>query len=170
MRILHTSDWHLGRVTYNQSRAADHDAVLTEIIALAREHRPDLICNTGDLFDHARPSYDDMGKAITVLQELATIAPVVVLCGNHDSALLFGLFSQLLAADSRIHLVAKPLLASEGGILQFPAADGTTLRLAVLPFVHSNRFIDAFDDPATWQSNGCGSFEGALKWCVTRDS
>jgi len=152
VRILHTSDWHLGRVTYNHSRAADHDAVLTEIIALAREHRPDLICHTGDLFDHARPSYSDMGKAITVLQELAAIAPVVVACGNHDSALLLGLFTQLLGANSRIHFITAPRPGHDG-VLRFPGPDGTILRLAALPFVHANRFIDPFDDPATWQGN-----------------
>ncbi len=57
MRLLHISDWHLGRTTYNTSRAEDHDAVIGEILAYAREHRPDLIVHTGDLFDAVRPAY-----------------------------------------------------------------------------------------------------------------
>src|SRR5262245_11895481 len=139
MKVLHVSDWHLGRLTYREPRASDHDVVLAEIVALARAERPDLVCHTGDLFDQRRPSYPDMARGITALQELAAVAPVVVVCGNHDSPRLFEVFAQLLGPDSHIHFVAEPRLPTEGGILRFPAADGTILRLGVLPFVHANR-------------------------------
>ncbi len=152
MRVLHVSDWHLGRVTYNEPRSVDHDTVLTEIIAVARSEKPELIVHSGDLFDHARPSYPDMSKATTVLKELAAVAPVVVVCGNHDSPLLFQLFAQLLGPDSGIHFIDKPRDPDQGGILRFHGADDTVLRLAVLPFVHSNRAIDAFDDPHHWRA------------------
>ena len=51
MKLLHLSDWHLGRETYNTSRAEDHDAVIGEMLGYAREHKPDLIVHTGDLFE-----------------------------------------------------------------------------------------------------------------------
>ncbi|SEF38408.1 exonuclease SbcD [Amycolatopsis pretoriensis] len=153
MKLLHVSDWHLGRVTYNESRAIDHDAVLGEIIALARREKPDLIVHSGDLFDHARPSYQDMSKATTVLQELAAVAPVVVVCGNHDSPLLFNVFAQLLGPDSGIHFVDKARAPSDGGILRFPTSDGFVARVAALPFVNANRYVDAFDDPGSWRGD-----------------
>lgn len=151
MRVLHVSDWHLGRTTYKESRASDHDAVLAEIIGLARTERPDLICHTGDLFDQARPSYPDMVRGIAALQDLAAVAPVVVVAGNHDSPMLFTVFGQLLGPGSRIHFVPEPCRPSDGGVLRFPGADGTTLRLGVLPFVHANRIVNAFDDPEDWR-------------------
>ncbi len=150
MKLLHTSDWHLGRLTYGQSRAADHDAVLTEIIDIARDTRPDVICHTGDLYDRPRPADADLLRGIDALQELAAIAPVVVVCGNHDSTMLFKAFNRLLGRGGRLRFIGRPRLPDDGGVLHFPTADGAVLRLAVLPFVHANQTIDAFADPAQW--------------------
>lgn len=172
MRVLHVSDWHLGRVTYNEPRSVDHDTVLSEIITLARGEKPDLIVHSGDLFDHARPSYPDMSKATTVLKELAAVAPVVVVCGNHDSPLLFQLFAALLGPDSGIHFIDKPRDPDKGGVLRFHGADDTVMRLAVLPFVHSNRAIDAFDDTHHWRTayaERIGRMERALTTALLRD-
>ncbi|MGO1053722.1 metallophosphoesterase family protein [Crossiella sp. CA198] len=152
MKILHTSDWHVGRTTYGQSRSVDHDSVLQEIITLARSERPDLIVHSGDLFDHARPSIEDMGKVVTVLKEVAAIAPVVVVRGNHDSAAMFQFFSHAFGIDHGIHFVDEPRNPDAGGVLRFPCGDGTGLRLAVLPFVHANRVVDAFDDVNHWRA------------------
>jgi len=152
VKLLHTSDWHLGRVTYNESRAEDHDTVLAEILGYAREHRPDLIVHTGDLFDLVRPAYTDLARGVTALQELAVIAPVVVLCGNHDSPALFDLLAQLVGPDSPIRFVSRARPPEQGGILHFPTANGEAVRLAPLPFVHANRMLDGFEDPATWSA------------------
>lgn len=152
MRLLHVSDWHLGRLTYGEPRAADHDEVLREIVDIAREERPDLVLHTGDLFDAARPAYADMLRAIQVLEELAAIAPVVVLAGNHDSPTLFHLFERLLGGSGRIRFVDKARAPAQGGILQFGAKDGSRVRVAALPFVHANRAVDAFEEPSAWMT------------------
>ncbi|MGW4215228.1 metallophosphoesterase family protein [Lentzea sp. NPDC004789] len=146
MRILHTSDWHLGRITDKEPRFADHVAVLAEIAAIARDEAPDVIIHSGDLFDHPRPSYKDMVKASEVLRELAQTAPVVVICGNHDSPDLFRFIASWLGPDSRIRFVDRPVTAADGGILNFVGADGVELRLAVLPYVHPNRIMHAYED------------------------
>ncbi len=150
MKLLHTSDWHLGRVTYNQSRAPDHDAVLAEIIELAREQRPDLVVHSGDLFDVPRPAYQDIERGLVALQELAGIAPVVVVAGNHDSPALFRIFQKLLGPASRIRFIDKPRVPEDGGILDYPLANGERIRVAPLPFIHQNRFIEGFSMPETW--------------------
>src|SRR5919197_407846 len=51
MRLLHVSDWHIGRQTYRCSRVPDHEGALGEIVELAREARPHLVLHTGDVFD-----------------------------------------------------------------------------------------------------------------------
>jgi DNA repair protein SbcD/Mre11 len=152
VKLLHTSDWHLGRITYNEPRAQDHDRVLAEILAYAREHRPDLIVHTGDLFDLVRPAYTDLARGITALQELAVVAPVVVLCGNHDSPALFDLLAQLVGPDAPIRFVSRARPPEQGGILHFSTVDGEVVRLAPLPFVHANRMLDGFENPATWSA------------------
>jgi DNA repair protein SbcD/Mre11 len=152
MRLLHLSDWHLGRATYNVSRTADHDAVIGEMLAYAREHKPDLIVHTGDLFDVVRPAYPDMARALNALQDLAVASPVVVLCGNHDSPALFDLFAQLIEDKSPVRFVSRARLPGQGGILTFPTEAGEVIRLAPLPFVHANRLLDGFEAPGTWSA------------------
>lgn len=172
MRLLHTSDWHLGRTTHGVSRAVDHDTVLAEIVTAAREHRPDLIVHSGDLFDQVRPSYPDIATALDVLGELAEVAPVVVICGNHDSPQLFRILGRALGPNRGIHLVDEPRNPSGGGVLRFPGPDYTQLRLGVLPFIHPNRFVDAFDDPATWRgayADRVGAMERAIADELARD-
>src|SRR5215470_5110120 len=148
MKLLHVSDWHVGCALYNQSRSPDHEMVLNEIITIARDERPDLIVHSGDLFHFHRSSIPDQHLAITMLQELEAVAPVVVICGNHDSPALFRLFSMLQGPDSGIHFIDQPRDPGDGGVLHFTARDGTVVRLGVLPFVHANRAVDAFDDVA----------------------
>ncbi|HEX2463242.1 MAG TPA: exonuclease SbcCD subunit D [Thermoanaerobaculia bacterium] len=147
MRVLHTADWHIGRVLHNQPRRIDHERVLAEIVAIARDRRPDLILHAGDLFDALRPSYEDITLGLDTLRELAEVAPTVVLCGNHDSPVLFRIFQKLLGPASRLRFVDRARLPDAGGILDFPVGD-RRLRLAPLPFVHQNRLLEAFEDPA----------------------
>ena len=77
MRLLHVSDWHIGRQTYRCSRVPDHEAALTEIVELAREARPHLVLHTGDVFDGFRPGYAEMAFAVEALEELAAQKPGV---------------------------------------------------------------------------------------------
>jgi DNA repair protein SbcD/Mre11 len=150
MRLLHVSDWHVGRQTYRCSRAPDHEAVLEEIVELAREVRPHLVLHTGDVFDGLRPGYAEMTFAVLALEELAALAPVVVLAGNHDSPALFRLFDRLQGPDPRIRFVDRVRPPREGGVLDLPGAEGEVIRTAFLPFVHANRMVDRFEDATTW--------------------
>src|SRR5690348_11328932 len=81
LKILHTSDWHLGKTTWGHTRHPDHEAVLAEIIDIAAAERPDLILNAGDLFDQQRPPVQAMKLATEVLRALSAIAPVMVISG-----------------------------------------------------------------------------------------
>lgn len=150
MKLLHVSDWHLGRTTHGASRAADHDAVIDEMVDNARAFGPDLVLHTGDLFDSVRPGYDELHRAIDALERLAALAPVVVLRGNHDSGALFSVFGRLLGPSRRITFVDRARRPRDGGILGFETAAGHRVRLAALPFVHANRMVTAFEDARRW--------------------
>jgi len=152
VRLLHVSDWHLGRRTYNVSRAADHDRVLAEILDLARATRPQLIIHSGDLFDAQRPGYPDLERGVSALQELSALAPVVVVAGNHDSPALFRLFARLLGTNGGISFVDRARPPDDGGILEFPGDRDEVVRLAPLPFVHANRLVEQFEEPETWMA------------------
>lgn len=152
MRLLHTSDWHLGKTAVGRHhRDRDFDAVLAEIIAIAHDVQPDLIVHSGDLFDGIRPAVPDMVRGIRALQGLAHVAPVAVLAGNHDSPMLLQLFNLVAngldtdttaAGTHRITFVDEAGPLGRGHILDYPARGGTErIRLAALPFVHANRVI-----------------------------
>ncbi len=142
-RLLHTSDWHLGASLYRHSREEDFDAVLAEIAAIARESKPDLIVHSGDLFHSFRPGARDLLRAMRALDELADVAPTVVIAGNHDSPAYFE-FLNLVSGPSRgrgLYFVDRFRPGREGGVLTFDACGGEQrMRLAVMPFVHPNQF------------------------------
>ena len=69
-RILHTSDWHLGRQIGRFRRDSEVDAVLNEINGIADDFHPDLIVHSGDLCDSPRPGLDDMRRAAQALRRL----------------------------------------------------------------------------------------------------
>ncbi|MET7639855.1 exonuclease subunit SbcD [Streptomyces sp. NPDC005438] len=141
-RLLHTSDWHLGRSLYRRSRDEEFDAVLAEIVSIAQESKPDLIVHTGDLFDSPRSSREKL-RAVRVLDQLAAVAPTVVVAGNHDSPDDFELLRYLTgpARGRGLFFIDRFREPEDGGVLTFDTCGGQQrIRLAVMPYVHPNRF------------------------------
>ncbi|ELY4520574.1 exonuclease subunit SbcD [Cronobacter muytjensii] len=98
MRILHTSDWHLGQNFYAKSRAAEHEAFLDWLLGAAIEHQVDAIIVAGDIFDTgAPPSYARELYNRFVVKLQATNCPLIVLGGNHDSVATLNESRELLA-------------------------------------------------------------------------
>ena len=58
MKILHTSDWHLGRQFHGVSLETDHAVILDQVMDAIAEHRPDALIIAGDIFDRASPPAD----------------------------------------------------------------------------------------------------------------
>lgn len=137
MKVLHTSDWHLGARLGRHARQPDHVVALQGLLSVAREEQPDLILHTGDLFDGSRPPYESLDLAVQALRGLTELAPTIVLCGNHDSASLFNVLHDLagLAAERRLWFVAAPqVIALE--------IDGTATAIACVPFVPPTAIAD----------------------------
>lgn len=97
MRILHTSDWHIGRSFHGHSTLDALAGVLEVLVAQVREHAVDVVIVAGDVFDSAAPSAACYPVLSTTLAALADAgARVVVTSGNHDSAARLGFQSALL--------------------------------------------------------------------------
>jgi exonuclease SbcD len=104
MRLLHTSDWHLGRTFHGQSLLADQETVLSALADLAAEHQVDAVLIAGDLYDRAVPSPESVQCATRVLARIrAAGSSIIVISGNHDSAPRLGAFADFLAAGG-LHL------------------------------------------------------------------
>ncbi|WP_411849167.1 exonuclease subunit SbcD [Yersinia ruckeri] len=98
MRIIHTSDWHLGQYFFTKSRAPEHQAFLHWLIQQIEEHQVDALIVAGDIFDTGSPpSYarELYNRFIVALQR--TGCQLVVLGGNHDSVATLNESRELLA-------------------------------------------------------------------------
>ena len=97
MRLVHTSDWHIGVTLGPVDRRTDLEAAADSLVALVEEVRPDLVLHTGDLFDRSLPAGEDVKFAADTLGRLAAIAPVLVLCGNHYGLSTFSGFDRFFS-------------------------------------------------------------------------
>ena len=97
MRILHTSDWHIGRTFHGYSTLDALRGVLDELTAQVRAHDVDVVIVAGDVFDSATPAaacYTLLSDALRGIADAG--ARVVVTSGNHDSAARLGFQAGLL--------------------------------------------------------------------------
>lgn len=98
MRILHTSDWHLGQNFYSKSRAAEHATFLDWLLETAEARQVDAIIVAGDIFDTgAPPSYARELYYRFVVQLQQTGCHLIVLAGNHDSVATLNESREILA-------------------------------------------------------------------------
>ena len=108
MRILHTSDWHIGRTFHGHSTLEALRGVLETLVAQVREHDVDVVILAGDVFDSATPAaacYPLLSDALSALSDAG--ARVIVTSGNHDSAARLGFTAALLREG--IHILTDPL-------------------------------------------------------------
>ena len=104
MRILHTSDWHLGRSFHGEDLLAAQAAYVDHLIETIEAETVDLVVVAGDVYDRALPPVDAVALADDAFRRLATSrAQVVVTSGNHDSARRLG-FNARLVELAGLHL------------------------------------------------------------------
>ena len=139
VKILHTSDWHVGRRMRGRDRSDEHRAVLAELVEVARANQVDLVLLAGDVFDTAAPTARSEHIVWRSLLELAEVAPVVMVAGNHDSAARLNAVAPLLRMG-RVEVVAEPTRPSEGGVISF---EDLGVRLAALPFISQRGIVKA---------------------------
>jgi exonuclease SbcD len=139
VKLLHTSDWHVGRAIRGRSRVEEHRAVLEEIAAIGATHEVDLILVAGDLFDVATPTPEAERIVYRALLDLADQAPVVIVAGNHDNPRRLQAVAPLLELG-RIRVVSHVRRPDEGGViddLDIP------VRLAPVPWLSQRGIVTA---------------------------
>lgn len=126
MRIIHTSDWHLGQYFFTKSRAAEHQYFLTWLIEQVKQYQVDAVIVAGDIFDTGSPpSYarELYNQFVVSLQQ--TGCQLVILSGNHDSVSVLNETSSLLAylntdvvtSGSQPHVITLKNAQGEPGAL-----------------------------------------------------
>ena len=88
MKILHTSDWHLGHTLYGFDRTEEQTAMLEQITSIVSEHKPDVFLLCGDVYHTAQPSsavQTMLSEALVKIHDTHPEMIIVMTAGNHDS-------------------------------------------------------------------------------------
>jgi exonuclease SbcD len=97
MRILHTSDWHLGRSFLGVGMLEHQAAYVDHLVATVESERVDLVVVSGDVYDRALPPVDAVRLLEETIERLAdSRAKAVITSGNHDSHLRLGFAARLI--------------------------------------------------------------------------
>ena len=118
MRLLHTSDWHLGQTLHNYERGYEHQRLLDWLLDTLVAERVDVLLVAGDVFDNANPSAASQKQLYVFLQQARARLPAlqrVVVAGNHDSAGRLEAPGPLLAAHGT-HVIGHVLRDEDGQI------------------------------------------------------
>ncbi len=119
----------------------EHRAVLEEIIGIASANTVDVVLVAGDLFDTGAPSPESESIVFRTLLDLAEIAPVVAVAGNHDNARRFAALEPLLGLG-RIVIGSGLRRPDEGGVIDVPGID---CRVALVPWTSQRGIVKADD-------------------------
>jgi exonuclease SbcD len=134
MRLLHTSDWHLGRSFHGASLLDEQAEALDRIVELAREAAVDLVVIAGDLYDRAIPPAEAVSLFTDTLARLRSAGiAVVAIAGNHDSHVRVSVYDQLLS-DLGVTIRGAVSRAAEPVLVQ-PAAGGAAVAVYPLPYL-----------------------------------
>ena len=132
MRILHTSDWHLGRTFHGRVLDDAHAVFADHLVDLARAEAVDAVVVSGDVYDRAIPPTDSVRLLDETLRRLSDITRVILTPGNHDSARRLGFASDLL----REGLTIRARVADVDRPVVIPGPDGGDgLYVYALPYL-----------------------------------
>ena len=132
MRILHTSDWHLGRTFHGRLLDDAQAAFADHLVELARCEEVDAVVVSGDVYDRAIPPTDSVRLLDDTLRRLSDVTRVILTPGNHDSAQRLGFGADLL----REGLTIRARTAEVGRPVVIPGLDGADgLYVYALPYL-----------------------------------
>ena len=140
MKILHTSDWHVGKVLKGRDRHDEQVAVLRSIVQTARDENVDVVLVAGDLFETAAPAAKAQGLVMRTLLALREDGRhVVVIAGNHDNQALLDAVYRPVLGELGLHVLGTPKRPDSGGLMTLRTRTGEPINVAALPFL-SHRY------------------------------
>ena len=154
MKILHTSDWHLGKNFYSKSRKDEHQAFFAWLLEQVKNEDIDAIIVAGDIFDTtAPPSYarEMYNQLVADLQTYA--CSLIILGGNHDSVAVLN-ESKPLLQRSNAYVVASTALPLAEQLIKLPNSQGKPGALVcAVPFIRVRDVLQSQADESLAQKN-----------------
>ncbi|MCS7023995.1 MAG: exonuclease SbcCD subunit D [Bryobacteraceae bacterium] len=145
MKIVHTSDWHAGRIWKGLNRLDELAACLDQIAAYVEREAVDLLLVTGDVFDSGAPAARAERLVFQFFRRVGeTGAQSVVIAGNHDSPDRFeawGTLTELI----QVRAIGRPKRAQDGGVLELTTKGGERAVIAAIPFASQRWLVNAVE-------------------------
>ena len=147
MRILHTSDWHVGKKIGRFDRMEEYERAIEEVVAIADREQVDLVVHSGDVFERPIPPIRALELGLDGLVRLTGGGkrPVVAIAGNHDSPALFEMLAKFLA-NRNVHLVGEVKAPDEGAVLDLDTPGGRAV-VSCFPFLREGRTFNVWQPP-----------------------
>ncbi|NYE94760.1 exonuclease SbcD [Psychromicrobium silvestre] len=146
MRLLHTSDWHLGRSFHGVGLLGAQQRFIEQLLATVRESAVEVVLISGDVYDRAMPSVDAVRLFSSTLARIREAgAQIVLSSGNHDSAGRLGFAAEVLGHGG-VHIRAEPKELARPVL--FPLEAGAaTAQLAIygVPYLEPRLVADELD-------------------------
>jgi exonuclease SbcD len=141
MRILHTSDWHIGHRLYERSRIDEHRQFLDWLLDIIKEEKIDVLLVSGDIFDSALPSAESVDLYYRFLFRLysETYSSAVIISGNHDSAIRLAAPKKFLEM-ARIHVVGGISDNFDEYIITLGKQD-STVAIVAIPYLSEGEIL-----------------------------
>lgn len=138
-RVLHTADWHLGKMLDNESRDEEHAEFLAWLLGVVSKHSVDAIILAGDVFDNANPPQSAQKLYYNFVSELHRkgTCELVVVGGNHDSAGQLEAPRQVLEC-LKVRVVGQAPEDPAERILLLPSDEDPMLAVALVPFLRDS--------------------------------
>lgn len=166
MKIVHTSDWHVGRRWKGIQRLDEMEAVLDHLADFIEREDVDLVLHSGDVFDSRNPpaEAERLVNAFFVRVGRAG-AHMVVIAGNHDDPRRLDARA-MLAEYANVQIIGRPRSAQQGGCRTIATRCGDTVVVGALPFASSGAWVSALDladDEAGARSKYARMFQRAVQ-------
>lgn len=145
MKIVHTSDWHVGRRWKGIQRLEELEAVLDHLAGFIEQRSIDLVLHTGDVFESRNPPAEAEQLVNRFLVRVGRSgAHMLVIAGNHDDPLRLDARS-LLTEFVNVQILGRPRAASRGGTRTIATRSGEKAVVAALPFASPGAWVSALD-------------------------
>ena len=164
IKILHTSDWHVGRRIRGRDRSDEHRAVLAELVEIAASNAVDLTVVAGDVFDRSSPTPAAEEIVWRALLDLAELAPVLVVAGNHDNPRRLDAVAPV-AATGRITLLGAPRPPDRGGTVEL---SDLGVKAALLPFVSQRGIVGVEEIMNLDPDQHAGEYQDRMRRVIDR--
>ena len=158
MKILHTSDWHIGKKLMGRERYEEHKNVLYEIAEICKAENVDLCLVAGDVFDTYTPSAEAEEIFYNSVKEIAKHSAVLIISGNHDDYVRLTAASKI-TEELNIYIIGNnlnavsckkrgktyPINSGEGFVI-FKNEKGEKVYVNTLPYPNEARFKEGKTD------------------------